>query len=67
MIIDPEILFLHISPGGDFWVAPQLFAAKHLPDGYVRSIRLPDFYDDEAIQKLSLNDIMKMYDSGKLF
>jgi hypothetical protein len=59
-------MFLHISPSGDWWIAQELFAAKHLQDGYVRSIRLPEGFDDETIQKYSLNEVMKMYDSGKL-
>jgi hypothetical protein len=36
-----EVLYLHVSPAGDCWTAPSLFAAKHLTPDYVVSLTLP--------------------------
>jgi hypothetical protein len=66
LVIDPSKLFLHISPSGDFWIASEIFAAKHLPEGYVKSIRIPENFEEETLNALSLADIVKMYDTGKL-
>jgi hypothetical protein len=33
-------LYLHVGPSGDFWTGSAMFAAKHLPPDYVKSIRL---------------------------
>jgi hypothetical protein len=38
---DEEVLYLHVSPAGDCWTAPSLFAAKHLTPDYVVSLALP--------------------------
>ena len=37
----PEQIFLHLSPSGDAWVGSNLYAAKHNPSDYVRSLPLP--------------------------
>jgi len=34
-------MFLHLSPSGDHWVGSGLYAAKHNPSDYVRSLPLP--------------------------
>ncbi len=69
---DPSLLFLHVAPGGDWWIAPDLFAAKHLQSGYVRSVPLGqsevldiDFVN-EFVQELSLADILRLYDTGEV-
>ena len=33
--------FLHVGPSGDWWVGSSLYAAKHNPSDYVRSLPLP--------------------------
>ncbi|KAJ1450848.1 hypothetical protein M885DRAFT_531275 [Pelagophyceae sp. CCMP2097] len=61
---DDAALFLHISPSGDWWVAPGIYAAKHNPSGYVKSIPIPPGFqcalDDD------FHDLHNVYDSGKL-
>ena len=59
---------MHIAPCGNWWVGSEIYAAKHLPSGYVRSIRLPDDFDedDNVIDILSQFKIMAMYDTGSL-
>ena len=32
---------LHLAPSGDFWIGRALYAAKHNPSDYVRSLPLP--------------------------
>ena len=36
-----EPQFLHLAPSGDFWVGSAIYAAKHNPSDYVRSLPLP--------------------------
>ena len=33
--------FLHVGPGGDWWEGGGVYAAKHTPSDYVRSLPLP--------------------------
>ena len=35
-------LYLHVGPSGDCWTGPSIFAAKHLPPDYVKSIPLDE-------------------------
>mmetsp|Transcript_5487 Transcript_5487/g.11213 ORF Transcript_5487/g.11213 Transcript_5487/m.11213 type:complete len:200 (-) Transcript_5487:32-631(-) len=37
--------FFHVSPSGDWWTGPSIFAAKHLQPDYVRSIPIPPGFD----------------------
>ena len=39
---DKHPLFLHVGPSGDCWTGPSIFAAKHLPPDYVKSIPLDE-------------------------
>ncbi|KAL7578555.1 hypothetical protein ACA910_011613 [Epithemia clementina (nom. ined.)] len=41
-------MHLHIGPTGDCWIAPSLFANKHLPPGYVKSISLAPLLRNET-------------------
>lgn len=57
--------FLHIAPSGDWWQGPAIYAAKHNPSNYVKSLEIPEghtvdlddveekqlhaMYDDEII------------------
>jgi hypothetical protein len=34
-------IYLHVGPGGECWTGAEVFAAKHLQPGYVKSILLP--------------------------
>mmetsp|Transcript_7510 Transcript_7510/g.8607 ORF Transcript_7510/g.8607 Transcript_7510/m.8607 type:complete len:165 (+) Transcript_7510:95-589(+) len=52
---NPTLLYLHIGPSGDCWVGHSIFAAKHNPPGYVKSIplmKLFEEYDDEFIYEI---------------
>ncbi|GMH77155.1 hypothetical protein TrRE_jg4466 [Triparma retinervis] len=55
--------YLHISPSGDAWVSPELFAAKHLNNDYVRSFGPVDegTFDVDDMDVSELNDL---YDTG---
>jgi len=53
--------YLHVGPSGDCWVGHSIFAAKHNPPGYVKSIPLmklfeeyddDDDYDDKFIYEI---------------
>lgn len=59
-------LYLHISPCGDWWVAPEIFAAKHLSSGYLRAIRIPECLDQGVLERASLQTLHRMYDTGEL-
>jgi hypothetical protein len=39
---DKHPLYLHVGPSGDCWTGPSIFAAKHLPPDYVKSIPLDE-------------------------
>eukprot|EP01041_Mallomonas_annulata_P000204 gene204-367_t len=58
--------FLHLAPCGDWWIDNEIFAAKHLPTGYIRSIRVPIDFDDKILNSLDKNAILAMYDTGVL-
>jgi len=49
---DEKPLFLHIGPSGDCWTGDSIFAAKHLQPDYVRSVVLPNNYDDQKLEAL---------------
>jgi hypothetical protein len=61
-------LSLHISPCGDWWLGTEIYAAKHNPSGYVRSIKLPDGFDehDHSLDGLPESMFKAMYDTGFL-
>ena len=66
---DDKHLHIHISPCGDWWLGAEIYAAKHLPSGYVRSIKLPDNFDEEdshLLDELPASDFSQMYDTGIL-
>jgi hypothetical protein len=57
---DDEGQFLHISPCGDWWCGSSLYAAKHNPSDYVRSLPLPTgFIVSSAV---STECMHRMYD-----
>jgi len=61
-------LYLHVGPSGDFWTGQFLFAAKHLQPDYVKSIRLDETMDVEALLELLEEDGREwtrvIYDKG---
>lgn len=61
-------LSLHISPCGDWWLGTEIYAAKHNPSGYVRSIKLPDDFSehDHSLDSLPESTFLAMYDTGFL-
>lgn len=59
--------YLHLAPDGDWWVGSELYAAKHLPSNYVRSIALPKApFDQAVLTNYTTEDFIHMYDSGEL-
>mmetsp|Transcript_22187 Transcript_22187/g.47724 ORF Transcript_22187/g.47724 Transcript_22187/m.47724 type:complete len:167 (-) Transcript_22187:275-775(-) len=40
-----KTVYFHVSPSGDWWTGPSIFAAKHLQPDYVRSIPIPPGFD----------------------
>ena len=61
-------LSLHISPCGDWWLGSEIYAAKHNPSGYVRSIKLPDHFEENenSLENLPISSFQTMYDTGVL-
>ena len=61
-------LSVHISPDGDWWLGTEIYAAKHNPSNYVRSIKLPANFDEDNHQLGSLpeSSFTVMYDTGLL-
>ena len=61
-------LHLHIAPCGDWWLGTEIYAAKHLPSGYVRSIKLPNDFDEDSkrLDNVSKSTFLAMYDTGLL-
>ena len=57
-------LSLHISPCGDWWLGTEIYAAKHNPSGYVRSIKLPEGFDehDHSLDSLPESKFLAMRD-----
>jgi cyclic pyranopterin monophosphate synthase len=44
--VPPLLMYLHVGPNGDVWTGTAMFAAKHLPPDYVKSVEL-----DEELQQ----------------
>lgn len=65
---DDNILSVHISPDGDWWLGTEIYAAKHNPSNYVRSIKLPANFDedDNLLGSLPESSFTIMYDTGLL-
>lgn len=40
--VNDRTIYLHVGPSGDSWIGDALFAAKHNPPGYVKSLALSD-------------------------
>ncbi|KAF0682913.1 Aste57867_25001 [Aphanomyces stellatus] len=62
----PPTIFLHISPCGDWWTGGSMYAAKHLPSDYVKSLPLPVDFDESTLEDLPSLAFTRMYDSGML-
>jgi hypothetical protein len=65
---DDNILSVHISPDGDWWLGTEIYAAKHNPSNYVRSIKLPANFeeDNNLLGSLPESSFTLMYDTGLL-
>jgi hypothetical protein len=65
---DDNILSVHISPDGDWWLGTEIYAAKHNPSNYVRSIKLPANFDEDnnLLGSLPESSFTLMYDTGLL-
>mmetsp|Transcript_17925 Transcript_17925/g.17995 ORF Transcript_17925/g.17995 Transcript_17925/m.17995 type:complete len:124 (+) Transcript_17925:100-471(+) len=61
---EKDINYIHISPDGDWWLGPEIFAAKHLPDGFVKSIPLPRNFDEDLLTGVRDEVFMNIYDKG---
>ena len=64
-----DTLYLHISPSGDWWTGPEIFAAKHLQPDYVKSIPLPSNFDPEKYfgeDNDNIELLHQIYDEGAL-
>ena len=59
-----EPQFLHLAPSGDFWIGSKIYAAKHNPSDYVRSLPLPI---GQTIPDDCPHDaLVKMYDTKEV-
>ena len=65
---DEVTLHLHISFCEDWWLGTEIYAAKHVPSGYVRSIKLPDDFDEDSplLHNIPKSSFLVMYDTGFL-
>ena len=65
---DDNVLSVHISPDGDWWLGTEIYAAKHNPSNYVRSIKLPENFDEDnhLLGSLPESSFTLMYDTGLL-
>jgi len=61
-----RILYLHVSPDGDFWTGDELFAAKHLEPNYVRSVALPEYLSDKNDNDNTETCIKEIFDFNEL-
>ena len=59
-----EPQFLHLAPSGDFWVGSAIYAAKHNPSDYVRSLPLP--IGQTIPEDCPHEALVKMYDSKEV-
>jgi cytochrome-b5 reductase len=59
-----EPQFLHLAPSGDFWVGSAIYAAKHNPSDYVRSLPLP--IGQIIPEDCPHEALVKMYDSKEV-
>mmetsp|Transcript_705 Transcript_705/g.1166 ORF Transcript_705/g.1166 Transcript_705/m.1166 type:complete len:152 (+) Transcript_705:113-568(+) len=77
--MNDKTVYFHISPSGDWWTGPSIFAAKHLQPDYVKSIPIPKDFDpckhfsedeDESESVMSWKEkqqlLHKIYDEGQL-
>ena len=65
--------WLHVSPSGDCFIGDEMFAAKHLSSGYLRSIKLSDAHMKEFEENVEewysqapLKELQGIYDSGDI-
>ena len=59
--------YLHVAPCGDHWIAPGLFAAKHLQPDYVRSfgpLTAKQVCILEECGEGEIYDFVELYDIG---
>ena len=65
---DEVTLHLHISLCEDWWLGTEIYAAKHLPSGYVRSIKLPYDFDEDSplLHNIQQSSFLVMCDTGFL-
>lgn len=65
---DSKTQYIHISPSGDFWTGPEIFAAKHLSSDYMCSFALKDGVDlkkvKEELDALPITNLQAIYDAG---
>jgi uncharacterized protein YunC (DUF1805 family) len=59
--LEPEAQFVHLAPSGDWWCGSSLYAAKHNPSDYVRSVPLPA--GTAMSEDIPEQAIFAMYDS----
>ena len=56
-------VYLHIAPCGDHWQGPEIFAAKHMTAGYVKSFPVPASFSTEHLDEAACQ---AAYDTGAL-
>ena len=59
-----EPQFLHLAPSGDFWIGSKIYAAKHNPSDYVRSLPLP--IGQVIPEDCPHEALVKMYDNKEV-
>jgi len=59
-------LFLHVTPSGDHFTGPPIFAAKHMNPTDVLSIRVNDDFDLETLGEMTIQEAHDVYDTGRI-
>lgn len=66
--INKDSIYLHVAPN-DVWIAPSIFAAKHLEPSYVKSIPIPPNTCPDTLLEMLEDDVelqRQVYDTGAL-
>ena len=59
-------LYLHVTPSGDHFTGPPIFAAKHMNPTDVVSIRVSDDFDLETLGEMTIQEAHDVYDTGRI-
>ena len=59
----PPPRYVHVSASGDWWIADELFAAKHMQPGDVVSCEVPGDFTEDMGEGWTGEDMRKAFDT----